>query len=233
MKKIKFKAISKKWHNIIPKPLPSKKSNKPDWWKKLPIHYPENTLKVTTNRTNYTMKKCIPMQDAMEVGYMVQTFADVFLEQTDESFNITWRTEVDVFENHTIATTLMDAPFGYHDLVVKYNFAMTVHTPKGYSLLVVPPLLHNNLPFVAVPALIDTDNYSVNYALPVWVSKSHSGIISKDTPLAQLIPIKRTDFVSTYSHHDLEKYILEQEINHNKLIKNNYALNYHKKKKYE
>lgn len=233
MKIIKFKAISKKWNKILPKPIPAKKNNKPDWWKKLPIHYPEDTLKVSTNRTNYTMKKCIPMLDAMEIGYIVQTFSDVNLEQTENSFNITWRPEVDVFENHTISTTLMDAPIGYHDLVVKYNFAMTVHTPKGYSLLVVPPLLHNNLPFQAVPAVIDTDNYNVNYALPVWVSKNHSGIIPKDTPLAQLIPIKRTNFSSIYSYHDFDKYVLEQEINHNKLIKNNYSINFHKKKKYE
>ena len=179
------------------------------------------------------MKKCIPMQDAMDSGYMVQTFADVLLEQTENSFNITWRTDVDVFENHTIATTLMDAPFGYHNLVVKYNFAMTVHTPKGYSLLVVPPMLHYNLPFQAIPAIIDTDDYSVNFALPVFVSKNHKGIIPKDTPLAQLIPVKRTNFSSFYNYHNLDKYVIEQEINHNKLIKNNYAQNYNKKKNYE
>ena len=42
-----------------------------------------------------------------------------------------------------------------------------------------------------IPAIVDTDKEVLNFHFPMWLKKNFTGIITKGTPLAQIIPFKR------------------------------------------
>jgi len=229
-KKFKLHAIGKPTKELQGDIKPAK-TYIPSWFKNAPIFYPEKELKVGTGAmTNMTFKKCKPMEDSFNLGYMVDLQADVYLEQLPNDFSLTWKVDNPLFENHGNTTFLMDTPYGYHEQVVKYHWLIVPETPKGYSTLVVPPLgFHDNI-FKAVPAVIDTDDYVFNFALPMWVSNQFKGIVPKGTPIAQLIPFKRDNWKSELDVIDDRDYKLHQQQNHNDIIINSYIKRFWKRK---
>ena len=41
-----------------------------------------------------------------------------------------------------------------------------------------------------IPAIVDTDKEVLNFHFPMWLKEEFTGIITKGTPLAQIIPFK-------------------------------------------
>jgi hypothetical protein len=67
-----------------------------------------------------------------------------------------------------------------------------IRTPKGYSILILPPLHREKEIFTILPGIVDTDKYysEINFVFVVN-DPNFVGLIPQGTPIAQIIPFKR------------------------------------------
>lgn len=230
--RIKFIARNKKIFTLQQKPIPAK-SYMPEWFKKMALYHPEKKLTISSATNNMTIKKCPPYVDVLQAGYYVQLHTDVFMTQQDENYQIDWKVKDNPFELHGENSTLIEAPNGYHSHVIKYLWGVIPKLPKGYSLLVIHPQAHQNLPFKTVPAIVDCDTLTFNFTLPVWVSKSYEGIVKKGTPIAQIIPFKRDSWISSYKAYIDDEYDLLQQKDYASTLIDRYRNKYWHKKSYK
>lgn len=239
MKKIKFTYLSEYSYNVHDRPKPSK-SLIPDWFKKMPAYTPSiedpegKKIIIQDSQSNATAKKCTPMLDAITTGYTVCLWSDVQVKQTANGPLITWRVKEDVFSLHgNYSSPLIPTPPGYDNVVFKYLTDFWIETPKGYSVMVRPPAGHYDLPFHAIPAIIDSDDQSIDNNFPVWIRSGLEGIIEKGTPIAQIIPFKRDDWKAEFSFMPREKYVWNVEKTFKSSLVNHYVRNIWKKKNFE
>jgi hypothetical protein len=196
MPKITFKYNSEFGYNVNDRPKPAKEYV-PKWFRDLSPYEktsenPEGKLIVETFHSNATAKKCVPMLDAMTAGYIIPLWTDVQVRQVDGKPLITWKVQSNVFELHGSPSRDIPAPPGYDQIVFKYVHDLWIQTDPGYSISVSSPAGHYNLPFLQIPAVIDTDSKDMAPApFPVWIKSGFEGIVEKGTPIAQVIPFKR------------------------------------------
>jgi len=239
-KTINFKARSKDEFDIQARPYPAVKSI-PQWFKdQTPYEaHPfdksvdDGKVHVRERVANATFKKCVPLLDGMSAGYIVPLWADVEVV-AGENPSMYWKTRQDVFMQHGESTRNITPPPGYNSQVYKYLNCWIPQTPKGYSCLITSPFGHNDLPFKAVPAVVDTDRSTLELIFPVWVKDNFSGIVEKGTPIAQIIPFKRDDWESTFDYYENGQYYnVVEDKNFNTTIVGNYIKNYWSKKKFK
>lgn len=220
--------------NVFDHPV-SAKHFLPDWFKNL-SEYEDgaNQIKLINRVPNYSAKKCVPMLDAMLSGYIVPLPVDVVIEQTERfGPTISWKTGTEVFEIHggSSAHTITTPP-GYYPKVFKLNANFRIETPKGTSILVNQPFGHYDLPFYALPAVIDTDYNIINLNFPVWIKNDYNGVVSKGTPVVQITPFQRSNWqLETIWETEKDYYIREEKGFASNII-NNYLRNIRQKKVY-
>jgi hypothetical protein len=240
-KNINFRSRSRSEFQVQPRPYPAVK-NLPKWFVDMKPYggdpnpdYPKDGKLHFRNRVaNATFKKCVPLLDGMSNGYIIPLFADVMVEIIEDSPAIFWKSRYTVFEQHGPSSRNMVPPPGYTDIVYKYNNCWIPQTPKGYSCLITSPLGHHDLPFKAVPAIVDTDSSTLELIFPMWVQKGFEGIVEKGTPMVQIIPFKRDDWESTFDYYEDGEYnnIIEQK-NFDSTMVGHYLKNHHSKKKFK
>jgi hypothetical protein len=238
---INFRARSKTEFEIQTKPYPAVKSL-PKWFLDADPyeHHPtgdapnDGKVHVRNSVSNATFKKCPPLLDGMSSGYIIPLWADVEISNNGNGPFINWKTTHHIFEIHGSNTQKIQAPIGYSPQVFKYNNCWIPQTPKGYSCIVTSPFGYNDLPFKAVPAVIDTDRSTLELIFPVWVKDNFSGIVEKGTPIAQIIPFKRDDWESTFDYYEDDEYRnIIAEKNFNSTIVGHYIKNHWSKKKFK
>jgi hypothetical protein len=236
---INFKARSKTEFEIQLKPYPAVKQL-PKWftdaspYAPLPNYPQDNKLHFRNRNANTTYKKCVPLLDSLSAGYIVPLWADVMIEQEGGFPEIYWKTHSDIFLLHGQFSREIPAPEGYDQVVYKYNNCWIPQTPKGYSCLITSPFGYNNLPFHAVPAIVDTDSSTLELIFPMWVKKGFEGIVEKGTPMVQIIPFKRENWESTFNYYeDGEYFNIIEEKNFNSTMVGHYLKNHHSKKKFK
>jgi hypothetical protein len=238
-KNINFRARSKTEFETQLKPYPA--VNKlPEWFLNMkpydsPEGYPDDgKMHLRTRVPNLTFKKCVPLLDGMSAGYIIPLWTDIMIEQKDGFPYIYWKTKNDVFFLHGESSRDIPAPAGYDNVVYKYNNCWIPQTPPGYSCLILSPLGHNDLVFKAIPAIVDTDKSTFELVFPMWVKEDFSGIVEKNTPMAQIIPFKRDDWASTFDFYQDGDYknIIEEK-NFNTIIVGHYLKKYWSKKKFK
>ena len=240
-KKINFRAIDKTGFDVQLKPYPAVKSL-PQWFLNMgpyeersnPKSPNDGKLHFRDRAANATFKKCVPLLDGMSAGYIISLWADVMVEQIENFPNIYWKTHADVFELHGTSSREIPAPLGYDKVVYKYNNCWIPQTPKGYSCLITSPFGHNDLPFKAIPAVVDTDKSTLELVFPMWVKTGFEGIVEKGTPMAQVIPFKRDNWDSTFDYYEDGQYkkVIEEK-NFNSTMVGHYLKNHHSKKKFK
>lgn len=240
-KNINFRARSKTDFETHLKPYPAVKSL-PKWFldAKPYLFDPKSTapndgkVHVRDRFTNATFKKCTPLLDGMSSGYIIPLWTDVEIDSTGDVPGVFWKTLRNVFEIHGDGTNDIVAPDGYHTQVFKYLNCWIPQTPKGYSCIITSPFGHNDLVIKAIPAVIDTDRSTLEVLFPVWIKNNFSGIVEKGTPIAQIIPFKRTDWNSTFDYYEDGEYEnIIQEKNFNSTIVGHYIKNHWSKKSYK
>jgi hypothetical protein len=241
-KTIVWKAQSKTGFLTQKKPYAAS-SAIPEWWRKeTPYEItPENPdgkrFLLRSRNANATFKKCTPMLDAIVSGYLIDLWADIQVTQTVEPPNIpmiTWRTHQNVFELHGLAATRVPAPPGYDQHVFKYLNTWIPQTPPGYSVMVTAPFGHRDLPFHAIPAIIDSDKSTLETIFPMWIKTGFEGIVEQGTPLVQITPFKRDNWQSEFDYYeDGEYYGVVEERNFNTTIVNHYVKKHWSKKTYK
>jgi hypothetical protein len=228
--------------NMHPKPA---KNFLPKWYKEmLPYQttsYNLNGKKIDVEhkQSNATAKKCTPMLDGISSGYIVPLWCDIQVKQTKDEISqewsprITWRIETDVFSLHGPSSREIPAPFGYSQIVFKFLTHFRIETPNGFSIMVHTPSGHYNLPFYAVPAIIDSDKSVIDNNFPCWIQEGFEGIVEKGTPMAQVTPFKRLNWKSEMTVIPYEEHLKKEQIGFSSNIVNNYVRNIWSKKEYK
>lgn len=169
-------------------PVPASKVL-PDWYKNTP-EYINGERIVTDGQTPHTIKKCMPVFDAMTAGYVIPTYVDLQVTRRDDLPYYEWPQHSAIswhpVEQAPLHPARRQAPFP------KWTNPWAIKTPPGYSCLFVPPMHNPNGAFTVLPGIVDTDTYSAPINFPfVLDDETWEGLIPAGTPMVQIIPIRR------------------------------------------
>lgn len=162
----------------------------PEWYKNTESYINGNKAPSGDGATTATIKRCMPVFDAITAGYIITSYVDVYVSQKDGFPWYEWPSA---------------GPIGFHPveqapLHPKQNGASfpkwinpwAIKTPKGYSTLFIQPLHRENEYFTIMPGIVDTDIYTNHVNFPFVLNDvKFEGLIPAGTPIAQVIPIKR------------------------------------------
>jgi hypothetical protein len=162
----------------------------PDWYKNTQEYVGDKGKKINEfGNTPHTIKKCIPVFDAMTAGYILHTQVDVQVTQEDGMPFYRWASQ-DALAFHPIEQAPLHpktnkAPYP------KWNNPYAIITPPGYSVLFTQPM-HRESVFTILDGIVDTDTYKAPVNFPFVLNDvKWEGIIPAGTPMAQIIPFKR------------------------------------------
>lgn len=194
-------------------PVPVKKVM-PDWYKKLKT-FTDNNIH------NPTIRKCVPVLDAVSCGYAILAPTDIVFtkEMIGDEFKISTqlgrpgdiqRPDKDDM-NYKIEGHPMKQvdPKMFYDDEIPYAFKILnpwiIKTPPGYSCLFTPLFNTERRDIRVISGIVDTDKFinHVNFpfALRDWDhEKQQVKIVKKGTPLALVFPFKRDDWEMKVTH---------------------------------
>ncbi len=200
----------------IDPPVPSK-SLIPNWYKAGEIAVSAEDRKVASlNDKNIIggMKSCIPFLDAMVSGYSLCLWEDLYVSTTDkveEFYSVEKNPYTNKYQRKQGESLLMieerigesghtiPRPSGYCRNHMVFKGQWGIRMPKKWSLLVTHPLNRFDLPFITTSGIIDSDEWWTGGNIPFFFQKDFEGVITKGTPIAQIIPVKRSSWVSYVS----------------------------------
>ena len=172
----------------IEQPQPASKLI-PDWYKNMESYIGGNKKPAGNGGTTATVKRCMPVFDAINVGYIIVSPADVYVSIKNEQQYFEWAS-LGLIDFHPIEQAPghpAQKPHAYP----KWNNPWAVKTPKGYSTMFVQPM-HRESVFTILPGIVDTDQYNAAVNFPFVVNDPNfEGLIPKGTPIAQVISFKR------------------------------------------
>ena len=163
----------------------------PDWHKKTLEYVDDQGKKVSlSGEPSSTIKKCIPVFDAMTAGYILYTQVDVQITEVENMPYYTWAGQ-DAISFHPVAQAPLH-PNVNEMPYPKWNNPYAIKTAPGYSTLFIPPMHNPNGMFTVLPGLVDTDTYKAPVNFPFTLNDvKWEGLIPAGTPMVQVIPIKR------------------------------------------
>ena len=189
-KKITFTDITQTW--AYEQPQPASKFI-PDWYKKMESYIGGKKEYLGNGNTTSTIKKCIPVLDAITAGYIITLPSDVYVSQKEvNGETVQW---FDWVSNNQVSFhTTRQAPThpkANSNDYPKWMNIWAIKTPPGYSSLFVQPF-HRESFFTILPGVVDTDTYNAVVNFPfVMNDLKWEGLIPAGTPIAQVIPFKR------------------------------------------
>lgn len=162
----------------------------PDWYKQLES-YTNGFKKPNGNgESTGTIKKCMPVFDAITSGYIITLPADVYVSQRNGQPYFEWST-MGLIKFHQVEQAPTHPNRNGHMAYPKWINPWSIKTPKGYSTLFVQPF-HRESVFTILPGVVDTDTYTAPVNFPFVLNDvTFEGMIPKGTPIAQVIPFKR------------------------------------------
>jgi len=163
----------------------------PDWYKETQSYYGEQGKKPTGNgTTTATIKRCVPVFDALTAGYIITSFCDIYISQKDGAPWYEWPSFGPI-EFHPVEQAVLH-PKQNNFSFPKWINPWAISTPKGYSVLFTAPMHRENSIFTCMPGVVDTDNYTPPVNFPFTLNDTtFEGFIPAGTPLVQVIPFKR------------------------------------------
>lgn len=215
-KKIEFIPSSIDTENYFDPPELAKK-NIPNWYKNIKNNCTKKPEFVQGNLSNSNVKMCMPFFDAITNGYIQKTWCDIYIQKKENfiTFNYSLSdTEIIKFRER------LDIQL-YNNEFYPFEFIWKVHwtpkTPKNYSVLICHPLNRMDLPFYTLSGIIDSDIYhhSKTGNLPFYIKNNFEGLIPKGTPMYQIIPIKRDNWIKKivkYNSNVEEKNNLQRSV---------------------
>jgi hypothetical protein len=161
----------------------------PNWYKNMESYIGGKKVLDGNGFTTSTIKRCLPVFDAMTAGYIITSPADIMVTLKDEEQYFQWA-NFSLIQFHPIEQA-PNHPMRNMYPYPKWINPWSIETPKGYSTLFVQPF-HRESIFTILPGIVDTDTYSVPVNFPMVINNpKFEGLIPKGTPIAQIIPIKR------------------------------------------
>jgi len=162
----------------------------PDWYKKLESYINGEKKPTGEGTTSATIKRCVPVFDAITAGYIITLPADVFISQKDEKPWYEWA-NFGLINFHPVEQAPEHPSRNGLPAYPKWTNPWAIETPKGYSVLFTQPM-HRESPFKILDGIVDTDSYKAPVNFPfVLNDPKFEGLIPQGTPIAQIIPFKR------------------------------------------
>ena len=175
----------------IEQPQPASKFI-PDWYKNIESYMSGNKKPNGDGGTDATIKRCMPVFDAITAGYIIISPADVYVSIKEEKQFFEWST-LGLISFHPIEQA-PEHPMRNQHAYPKWMNPWAIKTPKGYSTLFTQPM-HRESVFTILPGIVDTDTYTAPVNFPMVINDPNfEGLIPKGTPIAQVIPFKREDW---------------------------------------
>jgi hypothetical protein len=166
----------------------------PAWYKNIPPFIGGAPIIENYNKPNITVKNCIPFLDSFTTGYVLTTWQDIQVTSTESGPRITWLIEPDPVSIRDPQPGL-PIPKGHNTLHFAWSLPINYKTPKDYSVLIVHPLNRFDLPFTTLSGIVDSEDGMFGGQLPFFIHDGFEGIIPKGTPIAQIIPFKKENWV--------------------------------------
>jgi hypothetical protein len=161
----------------------------PDWYKKLESYIGGKKITDGQGGTKATIKRCMPVFDAITAGYIITSPADIIVTIREGAQYFEW-SHFSLISFHPIEQA-PEHPMRKPHQYPKWNNPWSIKTPKGYSTMFIQPM-HRESVFTILPGIVDTDIYSTPVNFPFVINDPNfEGLIPKGTPIAQVIPIKR------------------------------------------
>lgn len=210
-------------------------NNLPEWYKKT-NSFSNKKLKVEDGNVNLTVKKCIPVLDAISSGYIIKLWSDVFVERSDKgtsySFSVKGKEVPPVVTGHPMdQAPIYPIKKMYDNDILKWSNPWHIKTPKGYSVLFTTPN-HRDLPFEIMEGIVDTDTFPLSVNFPFFIKNDFEGIIPYGTPIAQIIPFKRESWKSEEGYFDEKKYFSMHNL-HDSIFMNRYKKRWWSRKEFK
>jgi len=165
----------------------------PDWYKNTDSYINKEKEPGVSGETSATIKKCIPVFDAITSGYIIVSVVDVYVKNENGKQIFKWPS-LNPIGFHPVEQAPIHPARNVHPYPKWINF-WSIKTPKGYSTLFVPPM-HRESVFVILPGIVDTDKFTMPINFPFTITDPNfEGLIPKGTPIAQVIPFKREKWV--------------------------------------
>ena len=162
----------------------------PEWYKNMESYRGSIKKPNANGGSPATIKKCIPVFDALTAGYIIVSPADIYVSQINGEPTYQW-SDFGLLEFHPVEQAPEHPDRKGIPQYPKWLNPWAIKTPKGYSTLFVQPF-HRESVFTILPGIVDTDTYftSVNFPF-VLNDPKFEGLIPAGTPIAQVIPFKR------------------------------------------
>lgn len=211
------------------KPVPAKQEI-PEWLKKM-TPYTDKEFKVEDSvKTNQTAKRCIPMLDAVMMGYIIRLTHDLYVTQSEVGPYFQWRSGLGVdFHSSAQIPTHLQGMMGRN--VPKLISPWSIETPAGYSTMFVPPLNSEENVLVPFSGVVDTDTYLTPVNFAFILEDGFEGIIHAGTPIIQAIPFKRESWKMELSSGETKK-ITKNKSAISSVFRNGYRKMFWSKKDY-
>lgn len=217
----------------------------PQWYKDLPVI---DTL-FPNAQPDLTAKRCIPILDAMTMGYHLVTTVDYEFKKSEKTGEYHFTGPAEMIKDkpismHSLAQlSTLTMTDDYIPYAFKWANTWTIKTPPGYSILFTNPLNQRDLPFHIFDGVVDTDKFFMPVLFPFLMKSGFEGVIPAGTPVVQVIPFKRDDWkmVVTTETNDSMMVNYQQERNlyesgrydkEGKPLGGMYKRDYRSKKKY-
>jgi len=164
----------------------------PKWYKNLESYIGGNKKPDGDGKTQVTIKKCIPVFDAITAGYIITSPADVYVSMKDGVQHFEW-SDFGLIGFHPVIQA-PEHPLQNGNAYPKWMNPWSIKTKLGYSTLFVQPF-HRESVFTILPGIVDTDTYIAPINFPMVINDpKFEGLIPKGTPIVQIIPFKRDSF---------------------------------------
>lgn len=185
----------------------------PEWWKKMPSYRDFSHSIYAKMDAESTVKRCVPVVDAVMSGYMFFLPTDVSVEDHDGDV---WFEPAHVpFIDYHPKEQMQEHPWypeGW-SRIPKWQNTIGMRTPPGWSTYFITPA-HHDLPFKIMPGAVDTDTFNLPVAFPfVLEDPEWRGVIPAGTPIAQAIPYERVSWESTTTN----KYEITGQLAHEQM----------------
>jgi hypothetical protein len=213
-------------------PQPALKSI-PEWYKSIPRNFEmtkeEKEKKPMLNSVPQgTIKKCVPVLDALGAGYIYSLPFEVAFDAETLSWGQT--SDIEFISGHDgrqmqgFGVTEDNLPIAF-----KWRNLNIIKTPPGWSCLFTHPLNRYDLPFTTLSGVVDTDTYQAPVNFPFMLKQGFNGKLDMGTPLVQIIPFKRTEWKSVLKEYDPTDPAMH---NGTTLLEDNYKKHFWNRKSY-
>lgn len=187
----------------------------PNWYKKTPSYMTGKKIPNPDGSTPSTIKRCMPVFDAINVGYIIPTYVDLyvsreegvvtFLDETKEQIKLNApkydTPEYKFIEMHMHAQAEFYPRGTEYIPYPKFINPWSIQTPPGTSCLFVTPS-HHDLPFTILPGIVDTDMYHTQVNFPFVLNDiNFEGIIPAGTPMVQVVPFRRDPWEMSFGNY--------------------------------